>query len=235
MKKKRQYSITTTLLDVYQTAALRNAESLLGEAKLLYDGGRFARTYFLGVSSIEETGKAYLAYTGKQRNLADEGVQARLRASFEDHSQKVTVAFAGWLFNSQDREDYKVAIELMGHLKRGREASMYIDVGDDGSVSVPEDAVRQIAARDCIAVASNCFHHTRAHIASGPACSFSSFEDKFFKLNNSKLATMFNTPNFGDFLLDELKNSKKQPDLIRAAVTYHDKYYARDRLYETKG
>ena len=232
MKKKRNYVVTAELLDDYQVAALKNAESLLAEASLLYDGGKLARAYFLAVSSIEESGKAYLAFAGKQRNLADEGVQARLRAGFEDHSEKVTAAFTGWLSNSMTRESVEAAVDLMIDLKRGREASMYTDVRDDGSLSMPEEAARPIAARDCIDVANNCLHHTKAHIASGQAPTFSSHDDKFFVLSRSKRTAVINTPNFGEFMMDALEHGKKPFDFTRAVVTYHDKYYSRGKLYE---
>ncbi len=45
--------LTAPLLALYSQAALRNADELLVEAKLLYDHGHYARAYFLAFGCIE--------------------------------------------------------------------------------------------------------------------------------------------------------------------------------------
>jgi len=64
-------ALTPELLREYSGAALDNASELLAEATLLLQHGHRARSYFLAVASIEETGKALMAFDGQGRNLAD--------------------------------------------------------------------------------------------------------------------------------------------------------------------
>ena len=69
MKKERKYSITYDLLKQYQDASLLNSQSLIKEAGILYKRGYLARAYYLACASIEETGKAYNAFSAQGRNL----------------------------------------------------------------------------------------------------------------------------------------------------------------------
>ncbi|MEO5954540.1 MAG: AbiV family abortive infection protein [Nitrospiraceae bacterium] len=124
-----EFRFTVELLREYSAAALQNAAELLEEASLLHENGRAARAYFLAVASIEETGKALQAFDAQGRNLADSAVTAKLRRSMEDHLQKIAAAFTAMLLASQDiPKAVMPAVELMIHLKHGREPSMYTDI-----------------------------------------------------------------------------------------------------------
>lgn len=80
--------LTTELLQSYSEAALNNADELIIEAELLHDHKHIARAYFLAVASIEEGGKALLAFDSKNRNLSDPAVRIKLKRSMENHGQK---------------------------------------------------------------------------------------------------------------------------------------------------
>ena len=122
--------LTAELLDAYSKAALSNAEELLKEASLLRDHDHMARAYFLAVSSIEEAGKALLAFEGQHRNLSDPAVCTRLVAGLKNHTQKINYALSMWALNGSDpRGDLQVALDLIGQLGRGRESSMYSEIG----------------------------------------------------------------------------------------------------------
>ena len=224
----RSNQLSLDLLNAYQSAALNNAEALLEEAKILYSRQRFARAYFLAVSSIEETGKAGLAFSARGRNLGDGGVQKRLREIFENHSRKISGAFLGWLHARPfNRETVEAAVDLIGHLERGREPSMYIDMKEDGSVSVPATVVRPTASQDCIAVATNCLHHMNHFVATTEPMIATSFDDKFMCIRFSKFSEIFRTKDFGLYLLAKIEKEQSQFNLIEALVTYHDVYFSR--------
>lgn len=90
MGDSKNFRFTPEVLREYSEAALKNASELVEEASLLYAHGHVARAYFLAVASIEETGKALLAFDAQGRNLADSAVTSKLKRAMEDHSQKIT-------------------------------------------------------------------------------------------------------------------------------------------------
>ena len=94
-KKDRDYDLNFEFLDSYQKAAIDNADSILDEAKLLLSNNHYARAYFLAVASIEETGKAFMAFSSKGRNLNNVALHKKLKEMFENHSQKIRSAFVG--------------------------------------------------------------------------------------------------------------------------------------------
>jgi AbiV family abortive infection protein len=124
--------ITADLLRTYSVSALANAGELHAEATLLCSHRHFARAYFLAVASIEETGKAFLAFDGQGRCLSDANVASQLQRALEDHPRKIYAAFIPWLIASQNfRDSLLTAVGLMGDLRRGREPAMYTDILPD--------------------------------------------------------------------------------------------------------
>ena len=97
MSQPRNIKYSRELLRDHSLAALANASELVSEALVLHKHSHFARAYFLAVASIEETGKAFLAFDGQGRYFADSGVASKLKHAMEDHSQKITSAFTAWL------------------------------------------------------------------------------------------------------------------------------------------
>lgn len=225
MKKIRNYPLTLELLNTYRGAALANAADLLEEAQLLLSKKHYARAYFLALAAIEETGKAYLAFDASGRNLTDAGVCKKVKEKFEDHSSKITSAFVAWIsFSGSQEEALKTSVDLMIHLKRGREKSMYIDVKECGtSLSIPREVVRTVAAMDCVRLAANCLHHTKLYIDNEPPPRRTSAQDKFLCLKQSVLTNMLNTEDFWEFYISHLNQGVVA--LEKIAITYHDGYY----------
>lgn len=232
MKKVREYEVYDEFLEEYGNASIENAQQILDDAKILLSHKSFARAYFLAVAAMEEAGKAYMAFSSRGRNLSDEGLKKKLQEMFENHSQKITSAFAGWISNSSKPEEViKDAVDSMIYLKRGREKSMYVDANADNSLSIPTILVSPAAAIDSIKVAEICLHHTKFYFSQNQPPSFSSFEDKFFCLRSEKVQEMFNNDDFGEYLLSEIKRDSENFSLPRALVTYHDKYFSKKKRY----
>jgi AbiV family abortive infection protein len=99
VQKNKNYTLDLKILDEYQNQAVDNSEDLVLSSKLLFENHFYARSYFLACSSIEETGKAYLAYTSKGRNL--KSVESKLKNTFETHPNKITLAFMCWMMESR--------------------------------------------------------------------------------------------------------------------------------------
>ena len=232
MQKVRAYALNTALLQRYSRAALDNAVELLAEASLLEANGHQARAYFLAVASIEEMGKASLAFEAQGRNLSDPAVAAKLRKSFEDHSSKITAAFMPWLLACTDvASSVKNAIRLMVDLKFGREPSMYVDVGEDGvSVHSPSFAVRTNAASDCVRLARDCLAHVQRHIATRTPTKASAAQDRFFAMKGSVTRQMMNTEDFWEFHIDRLKAGHGELEV--SVTTYHDTYFSKRATYK---
>ena len=93
MKKVRKYIIDENLLKRYYPAALQNAKLLLEESNKLLGLKSYARSYFLACASIEEIGKALMAFFGLGRNLNNPGTLSSLKNAFEDHPAKISSAF----------------------------------------------------------------------------------------------------------------------------------------------
>lgn len=231
MKKIRQYDIHDKFLKEYADAAIENAQQILDAAKILLGKKSFAIAYFLSVAAIEEAGKAYMAFAARGRNLSDKGLKKKVQNMFEKHREKIISAFVGWISkSSKPDESIEAAVDLMIHLNRGREKSMYIDANADNSLSIPAQIIRPVAAIDVLKVAENCLHHTKNHISKNNPPAFSSFDDKLFCLRSEKIKEMFNK-DFGKYLLSELKQTSGNFNFSRAIVTYHDKYFSKKKLF----
>ena len=233
MKKNRNYEIHKNFLNEYENAALLNAQHLLNDAKILLVNESIARTYFLAVASIEETGKAYLAFSCKQRNLNDEGLKNKLKTIFESHPNKIGSAFIGWISRASNQEEaIEAALELISNLKLGREVSMYVDVNQNNEISIPMHVIRPVAAVDSVKVAENCLYHTRQYLSENEPPTFSKYEDKMFCFNTQKIAEIFKISDFGDYCLDEIKANKGNFNFPKIIVTYHDNYYCKKVAYK---
>lgn len=233
----RGLHLTVDLLAAYRDAAFANAESLAAEAALLLAAGHHARSYFLAVSSIEETGKAVQAADGMRRNLTDPAVRTRLQIQFENHSNKITSAFVPWMAGSTDlRSEAAAFAEIAMHVKNGREPSMYTDFSADGlRVVSPASVVRAVAAESCIRLCRDLLGRAREYIHSGQISPSTRAEDRFFALNQKTFLKMANTADFWEYYIDRIKGGNNA--LAPAAVSYHDKYLSKGLPYrrETNG
>ena len=233
-KKDRTHELNLEFLDLYQKAALENAHSLLNEAKLLLSNNYFARAYFLAVASIEETGKAHMAFSSKGRNLSNHALHKTLKEMFEDHSRKIGAAFIGWLTDSKEKEEKVEALfNYMGHLKRGREKSMYVDAGNGNTVTNPLQSVRPVAAKDSTLIAEKCLHFTRKLLLSEPYKT-STFDDKYLCIKGGTHQALLSDSDFGAFLLHHLKTDGQKFNWSKCIVTYHDAYYCRGKKFRNQ-
>lgn len=228
-----EFRFTVELLREYSAAALKNAAELLEEASLLHENSRAARAYFLAVASIEETGKALQAFDAQGRNLADSAVTAKLRRSMEDHSQKITAAFTAMLLASQDiPKAVMPAIELMIHLKHGREPSMYTDIRYmESKVQIPSGMVRDVAAKNCVRLSSDCLAHARKHIVAKKTPEVRSrAEDQLFSMKSGQFQKMANTEGFWWYYIAQLAAGNR--DFAATAIAYQRDYFSKGKTFE---
>ncbi len=231
MRKRRGYVLTVELLDAYQNAALANARELLAEAQLLMSGKHHARAYALALACIEETGKAYLAFDARGRNLNDDAVCTKVKEKFEDHSGKIVSAFRAWSMSADvSKETLRIAVGLVTDIRDGRERSLYVDVNEDGRcLSVPSDMVRPTAATDCVKLAALCLHHTESYVEKNVPPQRTLYQDKLLHVETSTLKSMVGKTDFWEYYVDQC--NKGETDLYRAMATYHDAYYQRKKQY----
>lgn len=227
-----EFKFTVELLREYSAATLQNAAELLEEASFLYEKGHAARAYFLAVASIEETGKSLQAFDAQGRNLGDSAVTSKLRRSMEDHSQKITAAFTPILLTSPNiREAVMPVVNLMIHLKRGREPSMYTDIRyPESKIQAPSAMVRDIAAKDCVRLAQDCLMHARKHIAEKMPEVRSPAEDQLYSMKSGQFQKMANTEGFWWHYISQLEAGNK--DFAAAAVAYQRDYFSKGKAFE---
>jgi AbiV family abortive infection protein len=231
MSTPRNIKFSRELLRNYSLAALANASELASEALILHKHGHFARAYFLAVVSIEETGKAFLAFDGQGRNLSDSAVASKLKRAMEDHSQKITSAFIAWLIAAPNvRESVMPAINLMINLKHGREPSMYTDIRSDSStVQIPAAVIREKASSDCIRLATDCLSHTQAHISEKTPEPRTRAEDQLFAMKAGHFQKIASTEDFWWYYVAEIKAGRKE--LAEAVISYQDNYIKRGFVF----
>jgi len=224
VSEPRNIRFSTELLRDYSLAALANASELVAEASVLYKHGHFARAYFLAVASIEETGKAFLAFDGQGRNVSDSGVASKLKRLMEDHSKKITSAFTAWLVATPNvRESVMPAINLMIDLKHGREPSMYTDIRPDSSmIQIPAAVIREKAAFDCIRLATDCLSHTHIHISEKMPEPRTRAQDQLFAMKAGQFQKIASTQDFWWYYIAQLEAGRK--DLAEAVMSYQENY-----------
>jgi AbiV family abortive infection protein len=212
--------LTPTLLCAYSDAALRNADDLLAEASLLRDHNHMARAYFLAVACIEEAGKALLAFDAQSRNLSDPAVCAKLKTSMENHGMKINYALSMWAFSSPNqRQSLNVALDLIGHLRRGREPSMYSDLRvDPDRVQMPREVVRESAARDCISLAEKCLSYSHRHLIEKTPTTSTTAQDRLFTMKTNKFQSLMNTEDFWWYYIKRMEAG--QQDFAEAVLGY---------------
>lgn len=221
--------LTETLLSSYQNAALENAKELLEEARQLYLDGHNARAYFLATSSIEEAGKAYLAFSAKSRNLKDGGVCKKIKEKFENHFTKIIAAFIAWITNSTPSEEtFKRVNDFVFGLISSREKSMYVDINDDSTLSIPSRITESEVASNCIFLATNCIRYTTTYVNNSSQQKTSSFDDKFFCLNQSKIDKILNSTSFLQYFISQLK--KGDGDFKKAIITWKESVVKKFKL-----
>jgi AbiV family abortive infection protein len=179
-----------------------------------------ARAYFLAVASIEEAGKALQAFDAQNRNLSDPAVCTKLKAGMESHAQKINYALGAWALSSTDpRAALEVTLDLVFHLKRGREPAMYSELlPDPDRVQTPREIVRADAARDCVRLAKDCLAHARRHVNEKLPPNVTRAQDKLFTMKSTKFQQMLNTEDFWWYYVSRMEKGDK--DLAEAVLSY---------------
>lgn len=212
--------LTPELLRAYADAALSNSDELLAEASLLLAHGHMARAYFLAISSIEEAGKAMLAFDAQLRNLNDQAVCSRLKSVLESHPQKISYALGVWALNDTDpRAALQKALDLISHLTHGREPSMYSDLRTDPDrAQTPRQVVRDVAAHDCVRLAESCLGNARQHRSEKTPAATTTAQDRLFTMKSKKYQDLLNTEDFWWYYVERLEAG--QPDIAEAVIGY---------------
>ena len=225
-------NITAELLRQYSDASLCNASELLDEASLLAASSHHARAYFLAVAAIEETGKSLLAFDSQGRNLRDPAVTRKLQKSMEDHQSKIRAAFTGWLMASPVIRDVVMPmIGLMIDLQHGREPSMYTEIrGNTATVQSPTQVVREIAARDCVRLASQCLAYARKHVSETTPRQWTRQEDELFAMKSTEYQKIMNTENFWWYYIAQAESGQK--DFSQSVVRYRKEFLLSDKQFQ---
>lgn len=230
--KNRKYIITKDLLKKYYNSSLSNAKELISESNILHSNRCYARSYFLSCSSIEECGKALLAFNGLGRNLNDPAIQSTLKRNFEDHSSKNLIGLVSITnFTKISKEYLDFILKTSSSLQRGREKSLYTDILDDGQITIPHEIVSEENSNDTLKLAKYIFEITENYIKTNKPRIYSSFEDKFFSLPLHKTIKMFNENDFWEYVLDQLKINLKF-DFMKYAVQYWELYFNKNKKFK---
>lgn len=220
------------MLHKYLDAALINASDLLIEATDFLSEERYARSYFLACAALEETGKAYAAFSAMGRNLDNPGVQTAVKVSFENHRSKIISALICLLKETEITEEkIEKFRNYVARLEIGREKAMYVDINEKQEITTPTEIVRPEAALGAVQLAKNCLEATGAYILKNKPDQFTASQDKFLCLSKKKIFDMINTRDFGDFYIDQMKEEKTS-DMIEILVKYHDEYYCKNNTFK---
>lgn len=234
MQKERKYLLTHELLKEYQECALLNSSDLLLEATFLLSQRHYARAYFIGCASIEETGKGYLAFSARGRNLNSPSVQEAIKCKFEDHSAKLVSSLVSFLqLKGITDDNIKEFLHLTSHLHHGREKAMYVDVRENGTITVPQKVVRPKAATDCVRLAKIALETTLHFISNNQPVKTSSFADKMLCLHSNTITKIFNNEDFWWYYIDLLKKNRTT-DLAVGVAKYHDEIYCKGKSFPNK-
>lgn len=219
------------MLRKYLDAALINASELLIEATDLLSKKRYARSYFLACAALEETGKAYAAFSAMGRNLNNPGVETAVKVSFEDHRSKIISALVCLLKKKEiTKERIEKFMNYTTHLEIGREKSMYVDINEKQEITTPTEIVRPKAASDVVRFAKDCLEATTEYILKNKPDNFTTAQDKFMCLSKKKTFDMINTRDFWDFCIYQMRE-KKIFDMTEIFVKYHDEYYCKAKSF----
>ncbi len=116
--------------------ATKNAETLISDAKILYEHGRYARAIFLAAVALEEVAKPnqiMMDYLRAGGRVSWKKVWRR----FRNHKEKLKHAITGyWGFLDTPGDHLDRLLERIPELQRLKEACLYVDYG--GRVYSPE-------------------------------------------------------------------------------------------------
>ncbi len=139
--------------DVYQ-AAHKNAVNLLKEAKLLFNGKHYARSYALAYTSLEEISKSQLAadvFTGFSK-------EKEFLKKYTDHKSKISrIKWAHFDASSFPYNEVWIGPDIDDTRKMDpkeplwvkRQKGLYVDI-ENGNIITPNESITEDDAQDLI-------------------------------------------------------------------------------------
>lgn len=225
------FRFSSQILKDLSIVSLENGKQLIEEAKLIFENKFLPRAYFLSVAAIEEIGKAFLCFDAITRNLNDSAVTANIVRSIESHPNKINAAFHASILTSKDpRSAIQTALDLMIALKNGREPSMYTDINYiESKIYTPNLVIREIAAKDSIRLAEQCYLITSHYINNFKPSTKSKVDDDVFGLKKNTLSKIIEHEDFWWYLIDNYeKNKLNQSEII---IEYHREFLSKNKLF----
>jgi AbiV family abortive infection protein len=138
-------------------AAMKNAQRLAGDARLLFENERYASSLALAILSIEESGKCHilreLALARNERELRD------CWREYRSHTKKNQLwpLIATFMKGSRRADEFKWLLEADAQhpylLDKVKQISIYTDCYTKGLWSVPEQIAEQELARNLLTTA----------------------------------------------------------------------------------
>ena len=236
MIRDRKYILTPELLLSYSKAALKNARALWDESCALIDSSHYPRAYFLACASIEETGKAFIAFNSINRKLKNGAVQNAINDYFQTHHFKLSMGLICLLINHQITEKSgKQFLDTAFNLYVGREASFYADIQGDGIITIPRELVRPKVAMQTADLADEALTATRQYFLKEDPPQYSEMDDKAFVISRQrKCLQMLQLSNFWWFYFDILKKYNNDPNTAHnvAIVYYWENYFSRNKTWK---
>ncbi len=109
-------------------------------------------------------------------------------------------------------------MELISDLRRGREPSMYTEILTDGTVRVPSEIVRPVAAKDVVRLAKHCLVRAKSYIPNNTSPQTSAANDFFYTQSSAKIQEIMAHEQFSGFYLARIKAGS--PDLEEAIYEF---------------
>lgn len=136
-----------------------------------------------------------------------------------------------WALSSPQPTDLlKIAMDLIFHIKKGREPSMYSDLRAASSrAQTPGEVVRDSAARDCVRLARNCLAYAQRHVVERTPTKFTTAQDRLFTMKSAKFQELLNTEDFWWYYISRMEVG--QDDIAEAVLGYERDYIKTDTLF----
>jgi len=108
---------------------------------------------------------------------------------------------------------------------------MYADFAQGShGVKIPHDVVREVAARDCVRLATECVAHAKAHFDSGPPSQKAREEDQLFSMKSSDLHAITGCEDFWRYYLSRLEAGEHNWSL--AVVSYRNNFLLKNTKFD---
>lgn len=122
-------------------------------------------------------------------------------------------------------------VDLMIHLQRGREPSMYTEIrGDTATVQSPSQVVREVAARDCVRLASQCLAYAHKHVAETTPRQWTRQDDELFAMKSTEYQKIMNTADFWWYHIAQLESG--QQDFSQSVVRYRKEFLLSGKQFQ---